>query len=50
MTVGLFVCPACKKRRGVNISFGIPTEETIEEVERGEAVLGGLLSTMHRRS
>ena len=41
MTGRMFVCPACKKKRGVDISFGMPTNETIEQVERGEAVLGG---------
>ena len=41
MIVRLFVCPACKQRRGVDISYGMPTPETWELVERGEAVLGG---------
>ncbi len=41
MTVRLFVCPACKRRRGVDISYGYPGPGLIEEVERGEAVLGG---------
>lgn len=36
-----FICPACKKRRGVNISFGYPSPDLIEQVEHGEAVLGG---------
>lgn len=41
MTPRLFICPACKQRRGVVISFGMPGPDLIEQVERGEAVLGG---------
>jgi hypothetical protein len=37
----LFVCPACKRKRGVDINFGYPTPELVEQVERNEAVLGG---------
>jgi hypothetical protein len=41
MTRTLFICPACKQKRGVNISFGYPSFDLIEQVERNEAVLGG---------
>ena len=35
------ICPACKRRRGVDISFGMPGPELVDLHERGEAVLGG---------
>lgn len=35
------ICPACKQRHGVNIIFGMPTEELWEAEKRGEVVLGG---------
>lgn len=37
----LFVCPSCREKRGVAITYGFPSLELIEKVERGEAVLGG---------
>ncbi len=43
MTVRMFVCPACKDKRGIDISYGLPSQELFEEVERGDAVLGGCM-------
>lgn len=43
MTIRMFVCPACKENRGVEISYGFPSQELFDEVERGEAVLGGCM-------
>jgi uncharacterized protein YlaI len=37
----LFICPACKQKRGVDISYGMPTPELVEQAERNEAVIGG---------
>ena len=39
----LYRCPNCKEKRGVAISYGYPTEELFEAVERDEAVLGGCM-------
>lgn len=36
-----FRCPQCKLKDGVNISYGYPSPELFEQVERNEAVLGG---------
>lgn len=36
-----FVCPKCKQKSGVPISYGYPTDEMQEQVERREIVLGG---------
>lgn len=36
-----FRCPKCKQKRGVDISFGYPTPELVEQFNRNEAVLGG---------
>lgn len=41
-----FICPKCKQKRGVNISYGFPTEELFEEAERNEAVLGGCMQAL----
>jgi len=41
VTVRMFVCPACKEKRGIDISYGLPSQELFEEVERGDAVMGG---------
>lgn len=43
MTVRTFVCPACKEKRGIDISYGYPSPDLIEQVERGDAVLGGCM-------
>lgn len=39
----MFVCPACKEKRGIAISYGYPGPDLIEQVERGDAVLGGCM-------
>jgi len=39
----MFVCPACKEKRGIDISYGYPGPDLIEQVERGDAVLGGCM-------
>ena len=46
MTPAHFVCPACRQRQGVDISYGYPGPDLIEEVERGEAVLGGCMQAI----
>ena len=43
MATMCFRCPQCKKKDGVNISYGYPSNELFEEVERNEAVLGGCM-------
>lgn len=37
----LFMCPACKDRRGLDILYGMPTHEAFEMAERGEIAIGG---------
>lgn len=39
----MFVCPACKEKRGIAISYGYPGPDLIEQVEQGDAVLGGCM-------
>lgn len=39
----MFVCPACKEKRGIDISYGMPGPDLIEQVERSDAVLGGCM-------
>ena len=41
-----FICPNCKQKTGVNISYGYPSPDLVEEVERGEAVLGGCMQVL----
>lgn len=41
VTVRLFVCLACKEKRGIDISYGDPGPDLIAHVEQGNAVLGG---------
>lgn len=43
MSAARFLCPNCKKKTGVNISYGYPTEEVFQQAERNEAVLGGCM-------
>lgn len=43
MSTVRFICPSCKQKTGVNISYGYPTDELFEEAERNEAVLGGCM-------
>lgn len=35
------ICPKCKQKSGVSISYGFPGDEMQEEAERNEIVLGG---------
>ena len=46
MNSALFVCPQCKQKRGVSISYGFPSEEMFEEAQRNEAVLGGCVQAI----
>ena len=39
----LFMCPGCKQKRGVSISYGFPTQELFEAAARNEAVIGGCM-------
>ncbi len=41
-----FRCPSCKQKRGVNISYGYPSEELFRQAERNEAVLGGCMQAL----
>ena len=43
LTTTRFICPQCKQKGGVDISYGYPSPELFEEVERNEAVLGGCM-------
>lgn len=36
-----YICPACKAKAGMNIEYGMPTEEAFEASQRGEIALGG---------
>ena len=36
-----FICPKCKQKSGVTISYGYPGDEMQGEAERNEIVLGG---------
>lgn len=38
-----FICPMCKRKTGVSISYGLPGDEMFEEAERSEIVLGGCM-------
>ena len=49
MTVRMFVCPACKDKRGIAISYGLPSQELFEKAERGDAVLGGCMQEIGAR-
>lgn len=46
MTDHRFVCPKCRQKAGVNISYGYPGPDLVEEVERGEAILGGCMQAL----
>lgn len=41
MNTRKYICPACKKREGVDILYGSPSFEMFEAAERGEIELGG---------
>ena len=41
MTARKYICPSCGQRTGVNIAYGLPSEEMFEMAERGEIALGG---------
>jgi len=43
MSVKKYICPACKQKTGVDILYGLPTEEAFEMADRGEIVLGGCI-------
>lgn len=34
-------CPNCKSENAIPIAYGVPSEETWEEVKKGNLVLGG---------
>ncbi len=36
-----YLCPVCGEKSGVNIMYGMPTEELWEAAERGEVAIGG---------
>lgn len=38
-----FICPKCKNKSGVTISYGYPSDEQWEQAERNEIVLGGCI-------
>lgn len=37
----IFICPSCSKKTGVEIAYGMPSEELAKKAELGELVLGG---------
>ena len=43
MAARKYICPKCKQKTGVNIGYGYPTPDIIEQVERQEIVLGGCI-------
>ena len=38
-----FICPKCKQKTGVTISYGYPSAELWEQAELNEIVLGGCM-------
>lgn len=36
-----YICPQCRERRGVDIIYGYPGFELVEQEQRGEIVIGG---------
>ena len=36
-----YICPACGEKAGVNIEYGMPTDELWGAAERGEVAIGG---------
>ena len=36
-----YICPSCKAKEGLNIEYGMPSEEAFEASQRGEIALGG---------
>jgi hypothetical protein len=43
MTATIATCPACGKRAGVRIIYGMPSHEVFEAEERGEVAIGGCI-------
>jgi hypothetical protein len=41
MTARKYICPACRKKYGVDILYGMPSEQASEMSGRSEVVLGG---------
>lgn len=37
----IFICPSCSKKTGVEIVYGMPSEELAKKAELGEIALGG---------
>ncbi len=47
-----YVCPACKKKTGVSILYGMPSSEMFAQEKQGEIFLGGCCVDMkdhHRK-
>ena len=38
-----YICPNCKKKTGVNIQYGYPSQELLEAVAKDEIALGGCI-------
>jgi len=38
-----YLCPACKRKTGVPILYGHPTDDGFRGAERGEIVIGGCM-------
>ena len=36
-----YICPRCRERSGVDIIYGYPVFELVEQEQRGEIVIGG---------
>ena len=37
----IFICPSCSEKKGVEIVYGMPSEELAKKAELGEVALGG---------
>jgi DNA-directed RNA polymerase subunit RPC12/RpoP len=42
-----YICPSCKKKTGVNIQYGYPSQELLEAVAKDEVALGGCILWAH---
>ena len=36
-----YICPSCKEKAGVNILYGMPSDEAVKKADLGEIALGG---------
>ena len=36
-----YICPSCKEKAGVNIFYGMPSDEVVKRADLGQIALGG---------